>query len=61
MAWHNVNKDQAERMMPRRNPADQAFDRWLQENLQRRHAAPSEEEIPAELLALALQTARDQG
>ncbi|WP_131829597.1 hypothetical protein [Teichococcus deserti] len=58
MTWHDTSKDQAERMMHRRNPADQAFDRWLQEDLQRRHAQPAEEQIPPELIALALEAAR---
>ncbi|WP_159992857.1 hypothetical protein [Roseomonas sp. 18066] len=58
MTRYDTTKDQAERMMHRRNPADQAFDRWLQEDLQRRHAQPVEAEIPPELIALALEAAR---
>ncbi|WP_419898704.1 hypothetical protein [Roseomonas sp. USHLN139] len=58
MTRHDASKDQAERMMHRRTPADQAFDRWLQDGLQRRHPATAEEEIPPELIALVLETAR---
>lgn len=60
MSERSAINDNAETRMYRRNPADQAFDRWLQESLQRRHAAPADEPVPDELIALAMQAASRQ-